>query len=333
MNRKVIHTLFVMGLILLLTACGGDEQSSTEENNNKEETTDESPDQQSDDNKDTKKEKQGDYEVTLSGEIEIEKKTITVNGETNLLPGSDIYILGHAFQGAIIGSSPKAQVAEDGSFTLKTKFPDDYDAPLRLEIRFTPEFQDDQIEEHYTKTGEKLKGDFVRLHKESEGLYKKISYMAYIEDPTKNQTLKIESPNFEKPSDQGDPKVRLEPKVEKKTDDYIIITGKSNLVEGTHIEAYTEIPGYMVRGYTDKVRVEPDGSYRLIIPNPEQQKELKGKIPDYQINLQVKKYSQWDNFVEAYGKEAEHFQGPHLKENSHNGDKSIEVVLPIKVEK
>lgn len=297
------------------------ETSKTDDENETSKTDDEKG---NDDNQTVEVEDQGDANIWFKGKATFDGKDVTVDGTTNLLPGSDLAVLPDGEDATFIGSGNHVKVEDDGTFHFEDGIPSDYDGKVLLEIQFNIEDQDnDEIKEHYKPTQKKLGGPFTYLKKDGDELVK--TAIAKLEFP-KNEdeaTLNINAPGWNKPDDYGSSKVWMKAEVNKDKD-YVRVKGTSNLLEGTKVAAYYEIPGKTTIGYNDFPEVKPDGSFKAKIKNPEKEKSLK----HYSVQLEVRpSNNEWPNVKEAYGEKGEKFKGP-LTEKKRD---STSIIKKIKV--
>lgn len=338
--KKVLAIITM--ILLIITGCGQEtagqpekevpEKKTVDSSQSDEEVTQED-EQKSNEKKTvktvevTKKEDQGNYQVAINGDIQLQDRTLTASGITNLLPGSKLYFYLKPLEGTFIGGTATTLVEEDGSFQLKSKLPEKYDDPsVFTEIVFSPGgVTDDEIIQYYTEAGEPLKGPFVRLYEEDEELMKKISVTTEISLAQPETTVSIEEPKWEKPEDYGSPNVWIEATVQE-DERYVYINGKSNLLEGSTIFGRLHMDGYITSGFSGRVNTNPDGSFQLIITNP------KGKIADlkgYEIQLKFSTTdgNNLDYIKETYGENGEHLQGKLL--SNENGENFISYIMKV----
>lgn len=255
---------------------------------------------------------QGDFHVWLQGKATLKDKHITVKGTSNLLPGARLTFRLHAVEGVIIGGSKVAIVGEDGTFSLETNIPNNYDYPVIFaELTFQPEHEDEDIQAHYTPSDKKLKGPFVRLYEEDEELKKQISVHLQLEQKDGGVTVPIEAPKWKKPQDYGSPKVWIETEV-REDDEFIYIDGKSNLLEGSYLSGSIDIPGYISFGFSDHVFTNPDGSFRMTIKHP---KTKIDNISEYGLDIHFRPSdgNSYRYIFETYGEQGEKLQGELVK--------------------
>ncbi len=270
----------------------------------------------------------GNYEVDINGEIQLQDRTLTASGTTNLLPGSKLYFYVNPLEGTFIGGQGTALVEEDGSFLLQSKLPDKYDDPsVFTEIVFSPGgVTDDEIIQYYTEAGDPLKGPFIRLYEKDEELRKKISVITEIPLTQPETTVSIETPKWEKPEDYGSPNVWIEASVQE-DEKYVYIDGKSNLLEGSTIFGRLHMDGYITSGFSGRVNTNPDGSFQLIITNPKSKiSDLKG----YEIRLEFSPTdgNNLEYIKETYGENGEHLQGKLF--SNENEANSILYIMNVK---
>ncbi|MFT4413705.1 hypothetical protein ACLM5H_07585 [Fredinandcohnia humi] len=337
--------LLVFGIVLVfLVACSSDTTQKESENKaNDEETSEgttdeqdkeeEKPEETEDDRKKqvdakpvTKREDQGDYSVTIEGDITYKDNTLFVTGSTNLLPGSKLFFYIDSMEGIIIGGTDTTLVNDDGTFEFSQKLPDGYDAPvIYTKIVFNSAASNEEITKHYTESGNPLEGPFVRLYEEDEEVRKEIVATAEVVLDQPETTVGIEPPIWEKPEDYGSPNVWIEAEVEE-DDEFIYITGKSNLLEGSSVQGRLHLEGYITAGYSHRVNVNPDGSFNMLISHPMQKiKNLKGY--EVRIGFSPSDSNNLSYIKETYGEKGENLQGDLVI--TENEEKAIELKLNV----
>lgn len=324
-----------LGFLLFLSGCGNDSPASVEEKEEKNtEQTDEPTAVEEEKHQEktsvkaepvTERDDQGDYQVSIEGAIQVKDDTLTAEGTTNLLPGSKLFFHTDALDGVIIGSSATTLVKEDGSFQLVQKLPSNYNFPVVFtRIVFNPASNtNDKITSHYTETGEPLTGPFVRLYSERDEVRKEISAGTEIPLDKKENVIPIQAPAWNIPEDYGSPNVWMEAEVQE-DDNFIYISGKSNLLEGTSLNGMLDIEGYITSGYSDRVNTNPDGSFHLVINHPKKKIE---DLQGYEIRI---KFSPSDSnslpyIYETYGEKGEQLQG-NLVINENGGNEILYVL-------
>jgi hypothetical protein len=141
-------------------------------------------------------------------------------------------------------------------------------------------------------------------------------------------TVEIEEPAWQKPEDYGDVNIRIDDPKITKDERYIYIEGTSNFLEGTHIEAKAEIPGYVTSGFKGVTEVNPDGSYRIIFENPANDKRIKN-LKDYEIFIRMYPDANfWSSIKTKYGEKGQNFKGNYIKEQ-YEGSYYLEKKLNV----
>ncbi|MCH1624007.1 hypothetical protein [Fredinandcohnia quinoae] len=274
----------------------------------------------------TIREDKGDYSVDIEGDITFKENTLYVTGTTNLLPGSKLYFYIDSMSGTIIGGTDTTLVKEDGSFQLESKLPDGYDDPIiYTKIVFNSAASNEEITQHYKEDGDPLEGPFVRLYEENDDIGKEIVVITDVE--IKEGTVaKIQPPNWKKPDDYGATTVWIEAEIEE-DDEFVYVTGRSNLLEGAFVSGRLQMEGYITSGFQDSKNVNPDGTFNLTITNPNKKiKNLKG----YDLKLSFSP-TDGNNFIyisKTYGENGEKLLGNLVNED--NGEKSVEYILNVK---
>lgn len=311
---------------IIVTGCSSNESASNKEVQKQESKRDKESVKVTDKKAQAPKD-QGDYEVWYEGEADRKGKLITVKGQTNLIPESNLLIVMDSVEDTLIGGTDKVQVKDDGTFETELKIPKSSEGLIEVKIKFDPHTDNQPIKDHYGENGEKLKGPFIRLNEESE-MQRNITLLTLeIPQDESNASAKIEKPEWDKPEDYGSPTVRIDEPDIQKDDKYLYIEGKSNLLEGTRLKGSLDIPNYIVSGLADVADVNPDGSYKLVIEKPSSINKLKD-IKEYEVVLNVDpSFSQWKSNLETYGVNGEKFLGDYVVDR--NGKKEIEKRLSI----
>ncbi|MFC0190527.1 hypothetical protein ACFFJY_19785 [Fictibacillus aquaticus] len=328
MKRNVLLFAAVL-TVLLLSACGEDEKKAdskpaaaeNKESSEKEtvEVTDKAKGAPED---------QGDAKVWFKGEAERIGKKISVKGKTNLQPDSRLTYYIDSIEGSIVGGTNVAQVQNNGSFQLDAEIPKEYDGLSILTMKFEPATDNAPIIEHYGKNGEKLEGSFVRLSEDSGTPNNQAILKLDIPQEGGKTTVEIEEPAWQKPEDYGDVNIRIDDPKITKDERYIYIEGTSNFLEGTHIEAKAEIPGYVTSGFKGVTEVNPDGSYRIIFENPANDKRIKN-LKDYEIFIRMYPDANfWNSIKTTYGEKGQKFKGNYIKEQ-YEGSYYLEKKLNV----
>ena len=263
-------------------------------------------------------------EIELAGTASVDGRVVKVAGQTNLLEGSKLYIDMDWVEGALIGGNRNAIVERDGSFTYETELPEQVEGLITMEVKFEPARQKKEIKEHYGESGENLEGPFIRQYdfKMKEIVYYKAS--AIVELPQEEGLVEVEitPPNWIEPEDYGSTTIRIEPTKVVKDERYIYIDGKSNLLEGTRVRGRAILPGYITSGFIGHTDVNPDGSFRIVIKNPESDSRVK-KLDDYELTIETNMSNTlYATAVEAYGEHGEKMTGD-LVEEEGKGKKAI----------
>lgn len=311
---------------MIVSGCSSNESTSNK-GNQKQESKSEKESVKVTDKKANAPKDQGEYEVWFEGEADRKGKLITVKGQTNLIPNSNLLVTMDSVEDTLIGGSDRVQVSEDGTFETDLKIPKSTEGLIEVKIEFDPHSDNQPIKDHYGENGEKLKGPFVRLQEESD-MQQNITLLTLeIPQDESNASAKIKKPEWDKPEDYGTPTVRLDEPDIQQDDKYLYIEGKSNLLEGTRLKGSLDIPNYIVSGLADVADVNPDGSYKLIIEKPSSINKLKD-VKEYEVVLSVSPAeSQWKSNLEVYGVNGEKFMGDYVVDQ--NGRKEIEKRLSI----
>ncbi|GAA0489970.1 hypothetical protein GCM10008986_14860 [Salinibacillus aidingensis] len=337
-------------MVMFLMACGNhsEEDASASEDEKKqseEQDTEKNEEQKKDEDKEEKSEEdeesgdvsfevqqsapedQGEMEVWLEGDFTIKNKVVTVNGTTNLLPESELYLDFDWQDGSIIGGYTRTRVNGNGVFKLEKELPNDVEGIIHTELSFDMSKQDEEIQEHY---GDKLAGHFLRYETGTEEeTYRKASFQKTIELDDKEQSFSIEEPRWKIPENSGNPEVELEPSIEKKGK-YVVVTLESNLIGGAYVRADTEIPNYITSGYYDDGYTNPDGSATFYIRDPEREMD---DISEYEIMISMDPthHNNGAHVKDAYGKNGEKLSGEYLRKD-HEDKQTIEQTLTVTAE-
>jgi hypothetical protein len=321
-----INSLILVILIVVLAACGNNQDEKASKMDSAQEETSEKEKQESDKDEDNDKESvettvlkaredAGDYKVKLEGEIHRKDNEITVTGTTNLLPGAKMFLYTEPLDGAIIGSAGTTLVEEDGSFILEDTIPDGYKYPvIYTKIIFKPSASSDEVNQHYSEDGSKLEGPFIRLDEEGGEHQKQIVALNEIDLSQPESTVKIEEPEWSKPDDYGDVQIRMETEVTE-DEEFIYINGKSNIFEGASVTGSVSAEGYIITGFNDRADVLPDGSFRLVIPNP--MTEIKD-LKSYQVKIMFDPADAngLSYIQETYGEKGEKLKGGLIQDEN-----------------
>ncbi|MCG7344143.1 hypothetical protein MHZ92_08365 [Sporosarcina sp. ACRSL] len=266
----------------------------------------------------------GGMDIEFSGTASIEGGEIKVEGQTNLLEGTKLYIDMNWVEGVLIGGNRTAIVERDGSFTYETKLPDKVDGLITMEVKFEPASQNKEIKEHYGESGENLEGPFIRQYdyKMKEIVYHKASAIVVLPREEGLVEVEITPPNWNKPDDYGSTTIRIEPTKVVKDEQYIYVDGESNLLEGTNLRGRAILPGYITSGFIGHTNVNPDGSFSIIFENPETDSRIKN-LDEYEITIETNMSNTlFATAVEKYGEDGEKMTGD-LVEEEGNGKKAI----------
>jgi hypothetical protein len=324
---KLKFLFITTSIVLLVSGCSSNESTSGNKENQEQEIKSEKESVKVTDEKEKAPKDQGEYEVWFKGEANRKGKLISVKGQTNLIPNSNLLVTMDSVEDTLIGGSDRVQVSEDGTFETDLKIPKSSEGLIEVKIEFDPHSDNQPIKDHYGENGEKLKGPFVRLQEESDRQQNITLLTLELPQDESNAFAKIKEPEWDKPEDYGTPTVRLDEPDIQKDDKYLYIEGKSNLLEGTRLKGSLDIPNYIVSGLADVAEVNPDGSYKLIIEKPSSINKLKD-VKEYEVVLSVSPAdNQWKSNLEVYGLNGEKFMGEYVVDQ--NGVKEIEKRLSI----
>lgn len=320
----------VLMILLLVTAgCGKEPASQSNDSQtqkNSQNTEFAGQNENSEEGKDKKRNDQGDTNILIEGDIVYKDHKLTVEGETNLLPGSLLKLNVDSISGFLIGTHDTVRVDEDGSFQLDTSLPTDYGHPyVYVEIAFEPApYAKKEVIQQYKEDGELLEGPFVRLFEENESLNKKVSINTLVPIDEK-VTIPIEPPAREIPDDYGSPEVWLEADV-KEDEKFVYVYGKSNLLEGSSVTGFLNVEGYITTGFTDSVHVNPDGTFLLIITHPS---TLIKEHKEFTVNLEFnpKNEQSFTYVLDTYGEKGEKLMGNLVQKD----DDSAKLVYTKKI--
>lgn len=273
----------------------------------------------------------GDLEIKLAGDVKLDGQQLSVEGQTNLLEGSELYIDIDWVDGYVIGGNWTATVESDGSFHFETELPEKIKELLTIEIKFEPANQSEEIQEHYGENGERLEGPFIRLSNySSDEVYYKASAIVEIAQNVDRTEASIAAPKWKKPDDYGKTEIRMDSITVKKDEAYIYVDGESNLLEGTKLRGRALLPNYITSGFIGYTTVNPDGSFRIIFENPETNERIKD-LSDFEITIETDMYgTDYPKVHELYGENGENLTGSLIEEE---GDGQMaKVVLKEKAE-
>jgi OmpA-OmpF porin, OOP family len=223
-----------------------------------------------------KQDKKAPTNIQLSGEVVNENGRIVVKGKSNLIEGTNVEIdwLDRPFSirnPVCLLCDKIAVVDKNGEFTyeIPTDLKNFGYIYVTIEVVLGGLSQSDEIEAVYGEHGENLKGPFVAKHEILGEEYQKI-FASILVSPNPEKTVyKIETPKRGKvPADVGSTKIWIEPEL---TNDhtYFYIKGKSNLIEGTALNAsyYSSGDATLAQNWIrSTANVVSDGTFSLQIP-------------------------------------------------------------------
>ncbi len=270
---------------------------------------------------------QGNVEATLGGEVIVNEKTLSIKGKTNLLPGAKVVGDLTVKDYNVWGYQQRTEVRPDGTFELELQKPE-MKKEIRVELSFRPSEESDRIKSNYGENGEKLSGPLVYQYLDSQTVKHELAAYAHIApDAPLQSKIPFETPQWEKPSDYGQPTIWIKPTVTK-DEKHLYVTAKSNLLEGTRVKADIEIPGHWHYGYNDLQVVKPDGSFSLEIPQPESDVDMFYFLIRFEPDEQM-----WPTAVEAYGAKGEKLKGNLVKVKDID-NKTVNIIeMKIKITK
>ncbi|MFD2628922.1 OmpA family protein [Oceanobacillus kapialis] len=316
--RKILLAIMI---VLLISGCTNEEDAASESKEEKDNTTEEA--------KATNKEAEkgveaantatelGDLEVQLSGEAIVEEDKITIEGESNLLPGSRIYS-GGLTDGGFASSNfiDTAEVQEDGSFSFEFSGISQ-STTVDLELYNNS----DESKAHYGENLEKVTGPQVYVTETHGEFQVKAEFYIDVDKPMP-YTIPIEIPEWqEKPADYGEPEVRME--VEMDSDhEYLYFHGKTNLLEGTWIGGNLRKASGIIDAFSyGFTRINPDGTFVLQVPYYKLQEGMYMPIRFEPQN------NTWEDTLTAYGEQGEKLKGDLVKEDGEN--RYLELIVPV----
>lgn len=329
MRQRILMVFSALTLVFLMVGCTkkvDDEVTEAAEIQEETEGTEESGEEGTDDAEDVEEEDEieiikpaehlGPMKIEFAGTVSLDGRMLKIDGMTNLLEGSKLYIGLDWVEGTLIGGNRTATVEHDGSFAYETELPENVDGLITMEVKFEPAHQNDEIKEHYGESGENLEGPFIRQYDYSmkEIVYNKASVIVELPQHEGRGEVELTAPDWKKPDDYGSTSVRIEPTKVVKDERYIYIDGKSNLLEGTKLRGRAVLPGYITSGFIGHTAVNPDGSFRIIFENPETDSRIK-KLEEYEITVETDLYNTlFATGVETYGENGEKMTGNLIKE-------------------
>lgn len=319
----VVPLILFIGFALLLAGCLVTGDRSAPEDTSSTEGVEEDAGATDDGNKSGEDDDQtdlGDLEVWIGGDVTVEQDQITVEGKSNLLPGTVITSSGVGSMGhASVDFQDSAEVEADGTFYFE--FPG-RESNITVHLRLYASSQ--EIKDHYGEHLEKVTGPQVYLT-ETHGIYE-VKATFYI-DTNKDMpyTMPIEIPEWDDPpEDYGDPNVWMEVDV---TSDhkYLYFTGKSNLLEGAQVGGNLRNASGGIEPYSyDYTQVNPDGSFELRVRYRSLREGMYMPItydPDRNY---------WEDVIDAYGEEGEKLEGD-LVQRADDGKHYAELKVVLDV--
>ena len=272
-------------------------------------------------------EDQGDSEVRLEGEFQIDNKFVSVKGMTNLLPESKLVLSIESEYGLLVGGIDRTEVNENGEFELEYILPDEVEGIVHIELKFEPANQYGEIKNHYLN---QLGGSFVRNYAKSNEIYQKVSFQQSATIDGGQHNFSITEPSWDLPEDYGNPKVWIEPVIEKQ-DDYVVVKINSNIIEDTFILARADIPNYITSGFQGYSYTDPDGSTVLYIHDPEKDSRIKNLTEyDIVITMDPSHHNNGPHVTEVYGENGQNLAGDFV--NDEDETKVVEQTITITVE-
>lgn len=313
-------------MLLMFTSCSkaandnnnenntNNNEKPTEENNdtNKENNDSNTNGDSNDENVDHRTD-QGNLEIWYEAEVTLDEDKVTVEGESNLIPGAEISSSGVSDHWPVDDFYEEAEIKEDGTFSFE--FPN-YETEVEVTLKLST--IRDSTAEHYGENLENATGNQVNLT-DTPGEYQ--SAYTFIVDPRKERpyTIDLTTPDWEDniPSDYGDTDIWME--VESTTEhNYLYFEGKSNLVEGSQIKGDISDPDDLISSAwsSSSARVKPDGSFQLHI----HYWDLKDGM---EMNFQFDPdQDSWENVIDTYGENGEDLTGD-LVQRKDNDEKYI----------
>lgn len=298
-------------------ACNKDENNKTSNliNNQTEEKINNNKEEPVDDDEE-KNEDSIDPDVYITGEVIVKDDEIIVKGETNAPKGVTIHSSGITLTSGWqnISFIDEAVVQDDGSFQFT--FP-----TVGLYTNVTLSLSNNaETEEVYGVDMEKVTSTQRYMRSEKNKYEVKTEFIIYpfIEKP---YTIPLEIPRLDRPDDYGEPNIWME--VNYSTDHYfIIIEGKSNLVEGTFLGGNLYNSDNQLMPYSfDHTHVNPDGTFTLRVPYETLQSGLYMPIIVEPSNMT------WENPLDHYGDKGEFLQGDLVKKNSETDEQYVEYIV------
>lgn len=336
--RKFSGFIFLLAVMFFgLVACGKDAEDiiheadsivdleENEEDEEVEEATEESAAPLEDYTPEFLVDVEDGIEVYIKGKATLEDNILSLDIESNIEEDGSIDYSIYTLDGMLsAGSGGSLFVEEDGSFFHEKDIKDiseEYGDGIFVTLAFNPESSpSDEIQDLYAK-GDKLTGPFVRLFKDFKNEITRIASTSFFLIPDKDGKAEVEfgEPEWDVPEDYGDGKVRIEPDA-KIDNNFIIIEGKSNLIEGSELifqlideDEYIITPRVMAN-------TNPDGSFFMSFRITEEIEEHEQIF--VRVSFEPSEY-EWDTVVEHYGAEGENISGELVED----GEASI--VVPV----
>ncbi|SES02323.1 hypothetical protein SAMN04487944_11571 [Gracilibacillus ureilyticus] len=331
MRNFKLFLILLLGITFFLSACSNESQNHVKTDDEKEmDETEENKTNDEEESHTEDKQNAPSVHIEMEGQVTYEDHTLTVEGKTNLLPDSNVFVYPQAFGGvSFIGVSGSAIVEQDGTFVYETKVPEEYNYGLFVNIRFRPEDSiNDSAKEFYGEYGENLEGPMISLYESDEKVRKQALTEVYL--PVKNGeaiTKEIETPEWQVPDDYGDPNVRMDANVTY-DDQLIYIKGESNLLEGSELMLTLLSPEGSLTGVNGWASVKPDGSFFTVLDRDSYEEELDSH--KFRLIFAPSKYS-WETIRNNYGDSGEKITGEHVKEKLN--DQEAELLIDIGGEK
>lgn len=330
MNMRYL-LISIMGMMLFIAGCSSVEGDHNENNtanenetegveNHEENEDEESAAHEEDENEPEASDEDGDYRSDLGNlniwfeaEVNVEEDQVTIEGESNLLPGSRITSRGVSDNFPSDDYRDETEVGEDGAFNFE--FPgreDEIDVTLRLSTGR------ELVSDHYGDNLENATGNHVYKTSTSDEYESKYTFTI---DPRKAMphTIDLTKPDYASnvPADYGDTEVWME--VDATTEhNFLYFEGESNLVEGSQINGSISDPKDLISSAwsSSNAQVKPDGSFQLRIHYWDLRE---GMEMDFEFDPAK---TSWENVVDAYGEDGEALEGDLVKRKD-DGQKYI----------
>lgn len=332
MTIRYLLLLSMMSTIFIVVSCSNTENDAAKKDTNSadetedviaddgaEDDSDINEDNVSDENEDDNyRTDLGNLEIWIGGTVIVEEDKVMVEGESNLLPGSNITSSGESDDWAVIDYQDSAEVEEDGSFYFE--FPGrDSDIEVTLSLSTASE----QVIDHYGEHLEKATGNQVYQTSE-EGKYSAAYTFDIDTRKAMPYSIDLETPDWSNvPDDYGDTDVWME--VDATTEhNYLYFEGKSNLLEGSYITGNITDPNDLPSSAwsSSNAQVNPDGSFQLRIHYWDIREGMQMHFEFDPDN------NNWDNILETYGEEGENLAGD-LVEKKDDGEKYLKLSIDL----